>query len=178
MALIYLYFVLSLLVAIMAAIRGRAGWRWFIIALFLSPLISGILVLALPRQKEAPHGLNPRAAVSQTVPMPMDSTIRIFAPPAVSDNGIFEIYVNGAHIGLVQPGAVADFPVPSGRLLVEACDQWATSEPVAIETAPGLRVDIEVTSEDSRPLRWSIFAQDPRLALRRMPAPPAISHAA
>ena len=51
MALIYLYFVLAFLVALIAVNRGRIGWRWFLIALFASPLIAGLLVLALPREQ-------------------------------------------------------------------------------------------------------------------------------
>jgi hypothetical protein len=175
MAVIYLYFALAFLVAIMAAIRGRAGWRWFLIALFLTPLISGILVLALPRQHEALHRLGNPAA-SPVIPMPMDAKIRVIAPPAASDRGLsFEIYVNGAHIGLVHSGGVVDFPVPSGRLFVEASDRWTASRPVAIETAPGQCVDLEVSSNNngSSLALWSLFARHSPLALRRVPAPVA-----
>lgn len=38
---------LSLVVAVAATKRGRIGVGWFIISLFLSPLIGGLLLLAL-----------------------------------------------------------------------------------------------------------------------------------
>ena len=52
--LFYVYFVLAVMVAFMAKIRGRRDWRWFLIALFITPLAAGILVVALPRLPPAP----------------------------------------------------------------------------------------------------------------------------
>jgi hypothetical protein len=36
-------------VGVVASKRGRTGVRWFLLALAISPLIAGILLLALPR---------------------------------------------------------------------------------------------------------------------------------
>lgn len=148
MGLIYLYFVLALLVAVIAKIRGRAGWAWFLVALFMSPLIAGLLVLALPRQRAGQwyarwdeHALPPGV-----VPMPADSTIRIIRRAGLADEARpCEIFVNGAAVGIVEPDSALDFPVPSGLLTVEARIEWADSRPLTIKTAPGQRVDLELS---------------------------------
>lgn len=42
---------LSFVVAVAANTRGRLGVAWFIVSLIVSPLIAGLLVLALPRRE-------------------------------------------------------------------------------------------------------------------------------
>jgi hypothetical protein len=178
MALIYLYFILTIVVAMIASIRGRAAWPWFLAAIFLSPVIAGLLVLALPRQKPAfwysewdeqplPRGL---------VPMPANSKIRIIRHIGKPDQQRpCEIYVNGADIGAVEPGTIIDFPVPSGRLIVEARIAWAESRPLTVNTIPGQRVDIEVSNQGGPLLAlWArALPTDRYLALRRVPVMPA-----
>lgn len=79
MALIYLYFVLAILVAIIAALRGRAWWRWLLIALFVTPLIAGLLVMVLPPEPREPVYGDEFAPGSspQREAAPPDCTIRI-----------------------------------------------------------------------------------------------------
>jgi hypothetical protein len=43
------YLGLAIVVGVAANTRGRSGLGWFMLALLISPLISGLLVLALPR---------------------------------------------------------------------------------------------------------------------------------
>jgi hypothetical protein len=40
----------AIIVGVAANTRGRFGFGWFVLAIFLSPLISGLLLLALPRR--------------------------------------------------------------------------------------------------------------------------------
>lgn len=48
------WLVLAVVVGIIAANRGRSGFGWFLISLAISPLIGGILVLALGSPKVDP----------------------------------------------------------------------------------------------------------------------------
>jgi hypothetical protein len=43
------WFLLAIVVGVAASVRGRNGFGWFLLAAVLSPLIAGLLVLALPR---------------------------------------------------------------------------------------------------------------------------------
>jgi hypothetical protein len=43
------WFLLAVVVGVAANTRGRFGFGWFLLAVVLSPLIAGLLVLALPR---------------------------------------------------------------------------------------------------------------------------------
>ena len=49
MGLIFIYLMLCVVVGVAANTRGRSGLGWFVLALVISPLVSGLLVLALPR---------------------------------------------------------------------------------------------------------------------------------
>ena len=46
---------LAVIVGVMASKRGRVGYGWFLFSLVLSPLITGALVLALPRHHTQPQ---------------------------------------------------------------------------------------------------------------------------
>jgi hypothetical protein len=43
------YFGLAAVVGVAANTRERSGFGWFLLALVISPLIAGLLVMALPR---------------------------------------------------------------------------------------------------------------------------------
>jgi len=178
MALIYLYFLLAFLVGIMAAVRGRMAWPWFVIALFLTPVIAGLVLVSLPtlkgshwysdwEDKPLPRGI---------IPMPANSRIRIIRRfSRVDDHRSCEIFVIGAEVGTVAPGSVVEFPVPSGRLTVEACIDWADSPPLTVEAVPGQRVDIEVSNRGGPLLAlWAkAFPTESYLRLRPVRHPPA-----
>ncbi len=56
MSVIFLYLVLAVLVGMVARVRGRSGGAWFLISLFITPLLGGLIVMALPRLVAAlPH---------------------------------------------------------------------------------------------------------------------------
>lgn len=50
---ILVWLFLAIVVGIIAGSRNRSGFGWFLIALLISPLIAGILVLALGRSGKA-----------------------------------------------------------------------------------------------------------------------------
>jgi hypothetical protein len=45
----------AVIVGVVASARGRVGYGWFLVSLVLSPLITGPLVLALPRHHTQPQ---------------------------------------------------------------------------------------------------------------------------
>jgi len=49
--LVFLWLVLSILIGIGASTKGLSGFGWFLLALLLSPLIAGLIVLGLPSRK-------------------------------------------------------------------------------------------------------------------------------
>jgi len=145
MAVIYLYLVLAVLVALIATLRGRVWWRWLLIALFTTPLIGGLLVMALPRQQRIylddldvmpPEGSDIAIA---------DSTIRVIRMSGYSDRSRpYEIFVNGRRVGIVAHDAVVDLAVPHGEQVIEVRTAHGGSRPLLIETAAGQRADIYV----------------------------------
>jgi phosphate/sulfate permease len=49
---IIFWIVIAGVVGAIAYNRGRSGWRWFLIALLISPLLAGIILLLLPDLEE------------------------------------------------------------------------------------------------------------------------------
>ena len=47
LAALFFWFFLSLIVGVLAHNRGRVGFAWFALSVLLSPLLTGLLVLAL-----------------------------------------------------------------------------------------------------------------------------------
>jgi hypothetical protein len=45
----------AVVVGVVASMRGRVGFGWFLLALVISPLIVGPLAFALPRRYAEPH---------------------------------------------------------------------------------------------------------------------------
>lgn len=56
---------LCFVVAIAAGSRGRDGLGWFLLAFFLSPLIAGFLIIALPSRRVALPAGQPRPESEQ-----------------------------------------------------------------------------------------------------------------
>jgi len=171
MALIYLYFVCVILVAIVAALRGRVWWRWLLIATFVTPVIGGLLVMALPPEPRAyPNELYPSPESGESTAA--DSTLRIIRMAGYSDRyRPYEIFVNGILAGIVAHDSVVDFEVPHGELIIEARAARGGSRPLLIETAAGQRTDIFVAKRGGR-LRalWAdLFGSNNYLTLRHRP---------
>jgi len=180
MVLLYLYFVLAVLVGIVAEFRGRSAISWFLVGLFLTPLIAGLLVMALPNRRGylvAGHEFWPDSIPSlESLAMPADSTLRIIRCSGWSERlRPYEIFVNGGRLATISRNGVLDFPVPSGPLLIEARTDRGGSRPLVIEAAPDRRVDIAVSNHWGRVLAlWgTLFGPDSYLTLRKLPAPDA-----
>jgi len=172
MVLLILYIALAFLVALIAQIRGRSAWRWLSIALFATPLLAGLLVMALPRQQSLPvfsERFSP-APPPEGEPAPADTTIRILRLSAHSDRfRPYDIFVNGAEVGAVVPNNVVDFHLPSGALVIEARSDWGVSPPLLVEAKPGHRVNIEVSNDWGLLRPWAIaFHSDRYLTLTRL----------
>ena len=52
MGIVLAWIVLSVIVGVAANTRGRGGAGWAVLALIVSPLIAGLLVLALPKLQD------------------------------------------------------------------------------------------------------------------------------
>jgi hypothetical protein len=167
MALIYLYFLLAVLIGLIATVRGRNWWRWFLISLFITPLIGGLLVMVLPRE-HAIYGLSGYEAE----PGVADCLLRIIRLSNYSERlHPYDIYVNGALIGTIARNRVAEFRVPSGTLVVEIRSGRVGSRPLMIETAPDHAVDIEVRNRGGtlRAIWAATLGSDEFLTIRQRP---------
>jgi hypothetical protein len=178
---IYVYLAVAFLVAIMAMRRGRIGWRWFTAAVLLSPLVAVVVLALLPRVRPVHPGLVRRGPKwpLNTIPMPADAGIRIIRHADLRRTPC-DILINGAIVGTVDPDSVIELRVPSGHLRVEARMDWAESRPLMVRTAPGNRVDLEISHRSGSLVTfWAkIFPTDTYLSLRRVPAPTTAAHQA
>ena len=50
LAALFAWIAFAVIVGVIASARGRVGYGWFLLTLVISPLITGPLVLVLPRQ--------------------------------------------------------------------------------------------------------------------------------
>ena len=181
MALLYVYFALAASVAIMAMIRGRPALVWFLVAVFATPLIAGLLVMALPKLQPAPAMSDESGSVfsPRRVPMPENSAIRIVRPVAIGNfDGTLLVMLTGSvvvqvpAVGTVDRDRAVDFRVPSGQVSVQARDDWGESSPLMIETTPNTLVEIEVAKRPLQPILAIAFGN--HLTLRRLPGDRAI----
>jgi hypothetical protein len=140
MALIYLYFFLAVLIGTIATIWGRSWWRWFLISLFLTPLIAGLLVMVLPRE----HGWYARSEY-QAEPGLANCLLRIIRLSNYSERvRSYDILINGALIGTIARNRVVEFRVPAGTHVIEMRSGRVGSVPLVIEATPDRIVEIEV----------------------------------
>jgi hypothetical protein len=58
----------------------------------------------------------------------------------------YRIFVNGAQVGTIARDSVLDLQVPSGPLTLEARLDWGRSRPLAIDTRPGQKIEVEVSN--------------------------------
>ncbi|MGH3429371.1 MAG: hypothetical protein ACRDQZ_17695 [Mycobacteriales bacterium] len=167
MALIYLYFLLAVLIGIVATIRGRSWWRWFLISLFITPLIGGLLVMVLPREP-AGYALSDY----QGEPRSADCLLRIIRLSDYSERlRPYDIYMNGMLVGTVARNRVADFRVPSGTHVIEIRTGRVGSRPLMVETSPDHSVEIEVWNRGGtlRAIWAATLGSDEFLTIRQRP---------
>src|SRR3954454_9660052 len=68
----------AVVVGVAASTRGRVGFGWFLLALAISPLIVGPLVLALPRQYAGPRTETAGARAAGWTSTPLFSIFKWF----------------------------------------------------------------------------------------------------
>jgi hypothetical protein len=88
---VLVYLGLAVVVGVAANTRGRSGLGWFLLALLISPLISGLLALALPRVG--------RLATPQ-------QTDRLFEPEGVLRGFPYRLLQNGTVEAMMTGGLV------------------------------------------------------------------------
>jgi hypothetical protein len=171
MALIYLYFLLAILVGIIASARGRAWWRWFLISLFITPVIAGLLILVLPREPSGHRFLDNFGIHShQIAAAPADCILRVIRLSSFSERRHpYEIFINGAFIGALTRSRIIEFHVPPGTLVVEVRTGRTGSRPIMVETSPDREVEIEVWNRGGtlRAIWAATLGSDEFLALRQ-----------
>jgi hypothetical protein len=59
----FLWIGLAVVVGVAANSRGRSGFGWFVLAVVISPLLAGLLVLALGRRNQVAPGPTPETHV-------------------------------------------------------------------------------------------------------------------
>lgn len=167
MAVIYLYFLLAFLIGIIATMRGRSSWRWFLISLFTTPLIGGLLVMVLPREP-ALYGLSEYQGELGFA----DCLLRIIRLSDYSERlRPYDIYIDGMLIGTIARNRVADFRVPSGTHVIEIRTGRVGSRPLMIATAPDHPVEIEVWNRGGalRAIWAATVGSDEFLTIRQRP---------
>lgn len=50
---LFLWITLSIIVGVAANTRSRAAGAWFLLSMIISPLLAGLLLLALPKRDDA-----------------------------------------------------------------------------------------------------------------------------
>jgi hypothetical protein len=130
MELVLFYFALAAVVGVAANARGRSAVGWFLLSLVISPLIAGLLVIALPRIG---------ASADQS-----------FKPAAVLKGSPYRLRKDGT-IDAMMPGGLVHFrDVEQFRAAVDGRD--------TITGAPALTTDATaLTDQMTTPLpTWAV----------------------
>lgn len=148
MTIIFVYVALTIIVGVAANSRGRSGIGWFLLALLISPLIAGLLVLALRRIDRDVIASEKRdrllANSTELLPVPSgpggpfepDGVIRGF-PYRVGDNGVVEAMMTA---GLIRFRNMDQFlAAAEGR---DATQPQASSPPLEKVTSSQARTSI------------------------------------
>jgi hypothetical protein len=67
MEILLFWFVCAIVVGLIAGSRGRNGFGWFLLAMVISPLLAGILAIALPNLRRS--GSNSMSGILASVPI-------------------------------------------------------------------------------------------------------------
>jgi hypothetical protein len=113
----FFWIAFAIIVGVAANTRGRNGGGWFILAVLISPLLAGLLVLALPRKEKPPpgHGIyfseilgggkqkEARLAREQTE---KDRREGVFRPDGMIGDTPYHVLPSGETEAMVQGGIV------------------------------------------------------------------------
>ena len=106
-----LWFGLAIIVGVAANTRGRSGFGWFVFAILLSPLISGLLLLALPRVERVTET---EAALSKSQPA--------FSPEGVIKGFPYRLLEDGTVDAMMTGGLVRFRDMEQFRAAAEGRD--------------------------------------------------------
>lgn len=116
---IVFWIALSAIVGVAANTRGRVGWQWGVLALFITPLLAGLLLFALPRldpiAAQAQRATPLRRYEQQQGPQQPDSVIKfiLFAVLLAFLSFCFVIgFVKSPRTAELKPSAVYIVPRP------------------------------------------------------------------
>jgi hypothetical protein len=85
MEIAFLWFVFAIIVGVAANARGHNGLGWFVLSLIISPLIAGLLVLAMKRRDTAQQAFEP-------------DTLHAGIPYRMGTDGAVEAIIQGARV--------------------------------------------------------------------------------
>jgi hypothetical protein len=118
MELVLFYFGLAIVVGVAANTRGRSGGGWFLLSLLITPVITGLLVLALPRV--GPSAAPPQPDSSFEPPPQPD---RSFEPDAVLKGFPYRRREDGTVDVMMTGGLVHFRDMEQFRAVVEERDE-------------------------------------------------------
>ena len=81
-SLFFFWFGFSIVVGVAANTRGRTGFGWFLLAIVISPLLAGLLVLALPRGHAGSGSQVPLGPVRSISSKPLIKAAGASPPPS------------------------------------------------------------------------------------------------
>jgi hypothetical protein len=113
----FLWFGLAIIVAVAADTRGRDRAGWFFLAVLISPLLAGLLLLALPRKEKIPGhsvyfsealpGGGERRETRRTQEqLEQDRREGVFRPDGMIENTPYRVLPNGEAEAMIQGGIV------------------------------------------------------------------------
>ena len=97
---VFFWIVFAVIVGVAANTRGRSGLGWFALAVIISPLLSGLLLLALPRGKPDLVAVGPPNNVEPPAPVPVFEPDGVYAgiPYKVLTDGGINALMSGTFV--------------------------------------------------------------------------------
>ena len=105
MSIIFFWFAFAVIVGIAANTRARNGFGWFLLAALISPLIAGLLLIALPRGGSSSSGFRPDGMLGQT-------------PFRYLPNGEVEAIIQGSAVRFPNLASMRAMVDPTGTLVL------------------------------------------------------------
>jgi hypothetical protein len=149
MVIVFLYIALAVIVGVAANSRGRSGLGWFLLAILISPLISGLLVLALRRidrediaAEKRKRLVDRHSSVLLTVPSKTDN---LFEPDGVIRGYPYKVGEDDTVEALMNNGAIRFRNMEQFLAAAEGRDAvppQATTSPPENTTIPGVKTTV------------------------------------
>ena len=129
---VFFWIAFAIIVGVAANTRGRNGVGWFILAIVISPLIAGLLVLALPRLEKSivpawpgllgftPSNLKLREQAKEQERIDSEWKAGIFRPDGMVGGVPYRMLPNGRVDALIQGGRVRFESLDNLRSMINA----------------------------------------------------------